>query len=149
MAWARITEADLLTKISGDELESFRATALASGQVDPVEPSITIVTDLVRGHVRAYTVNTLGAEGTIPKELLGPALDLLVVEIQKRCAGVLLDLGETRKTALQTAMSILGRVANGTFAIEHPTTETTGITRPRPAITEKTASLSAAKQAGI
>ena len=149
MAWARITEADLLTKISGDELETFRATALGSGQVDPVEPAITTVTNLVRGHVRANPVNTLGAEGTIPKELLGPALDLLVIEIQKRCAGLLIDLSDTRKRAADTAMNILSRVASKQFAIENPETHETGITKPKPSITQKTTQLSAAQQNGI
>jgi len=50
MAWITITESDLLTAISGDELASFREAALADAQADPVAPTIAQVTDLVRGY---------------------------------------------------------------------------------------------------
>ena len=71
MAWRAITEADLLTRISGPELESFREAGLAQNQEDPIAASMTQVTGTIRGYVAACAKNTLGPEGTIPAASLG------------------------------------------------------------------------------
>jgi hypothetical protein len=149
MSWLRITEAQILTKMTATELSSFRASDLAAGQTDPIEDAIDTVTDKVRGHVAAWHANTLGAAGTIPKELLGAALDLLVLEIQTRAGGMLIDLGDTRKTAAASAEALLGRVAVGKYAIENTDTGVTGVAAPRPHISEKTTRMDRSKQEGI
>ena len=59
MSWSAITEAEIVTHISGDELEALRAAALADGQEDPVDPSITQVTDEVRGYVAGTLLGVL------------------------------------------------------------------------------------------
>jgi len=121
MAWISITEADLLTVMSGPELEGYRAAALADGQTDPVQPVIDQVTDLVRGYVGGCKANTLGATG-IPQKLLAPAVDLIAVRIPGR-VGKSPKTG--RKDAAEAAIKLLERVAACGFDIEEPATPTT------------------------
>jgi hypothetical protein len=123
MAWSAITEANVLTRISGDELAAYRAAALGSGQADPVAPAIEQVTNLVRGRIGACRANTLGPAGTVPETLLGTALDLVVIEIIKRLPGVSIDA--PRETAKNDALRLLEDVAACRFVVEEPSTGTT------------------------
>ena len=130
MSWISPTESDVLTVLSETELATYRAAATATGQTDPVAPTLTQVIDLVRGYVGAYKPNTLGLPGTIPQKLLAPALDLVAVRLPQR-VGV--PPKDVRKTAAEQAVRLLEQVAAGTFNIEEPdspTTETTAAPRP-------------------
>jgi hypothetical protein len=117
MAWITITENDLLTVLSGPELDAFRATAKADGQADPVAPTITQVIDMVRGYVGGNKINLLGPTGTIPAKLLAPALDIIAVRIPSR-VGKAPKSG--RKDAADAAVKLLEQVARGAFDIEEP-----------------------------
>lgn len=121
MAWIEITEADVLTVLSGPELAGYRSAAKASGQADPLAPITAQVVDLVRGYVGAYKSHTLGAAGLIPQKLLAPALDLIAVRVPQR-------VGQTpkpgRKDAAEAAVKLLEAVAKGNFDIEEPVTPT-------------------------
>lgn len=121
--WVSVAEADLKTRISGPELSAFRAAALATGQADPIAAVTLQVVDLVRGYIGACQSNTLGAAGTVPEKLLGVTLDLLVVEVEKRCAGKLIDPNGHRANSAREAMAILRDVARCNFAIDVPETE--------------------------
>jgi len=123
MAWVAITEAHLKTRLSGPELNGFRSAALATGQADPIASQIAQTVDLVRGYIAGYQANRLGEAGTVPEKLVGVTVDLLVVEVEKRCAGKLIDPNGHREKSAQTAMSILRDVAAGRFAIDVPETE--------------------------
>lgn len=125
MSWRAITEADLVTRLSGDELEAFRGTALAEGQPDPVAQIFTQVTDQICGYVKGCASNRLGPAGTIPTSLLGTAIDLVLIEIQARAAGMLIDPEDVRKEKARAAERRLNDVAACRFAIEKPETETT------------------------
>jgi hypothetical protein len=130
MAWITPAESDVLTVLSETELATYRAAALASGQADPLTPTLAQVVDLVRGYVGAYGPNTLGLPGTIPQKLLAPALDLIAVRLPQR-VGV--PPKDVRKTAADQAVRLLEQVAAGIFNIEEPdnsTTETTAAPRP-------------------
>lgn len=121
MSWALITEADVLTHISGAELESLRVAALGSGQIDPVQPTIDQVTATIRGFVAACKMNKLDVDVTkVPTRLLGWALDIIIAEIINRVPGY--DLDEGRKDNHDKAMSILKDVAACKFAIDDPLT---------------------------
>jgi hypothetical protein len=122
MAWAAITEADVVTRISGTELEAYRAAALADGQVDPVAPAILQVTDLARGYIAACKENILGPDGTLPSKLKAPILDLIIVDIIKRLPGMVID--QARSDAQDAAIRLLEQVAACKFAVEEPTTTT-------------------------
>jgi hypothetical protein len=132
MSWIAPAESDVLTVLSEAELATYRAAATASGQADPVAPTVAQVVDLVRGYVGAYRPNTLGGAGTIPQKLLAPALDLIAVRLPQR-VGVAPK--EVRQTAAAQAVRLLERVAVGDFNIEEPDVATPEITSaPKPTI---------------
>ena len=146
MSWIAITEAHLVTQISGSELEPLRAAALADGQADPVQPSIDQVTAEVRGYVAACRSNTLDATTTkIPDRLLRHALAMIVAVIVGRVPGYELD--EKKKAALEAARDTMRDVAACRFAIEDPTTGDESA--PAPAITERTRYFDRDSQEGI
>ncbi|MDD2241312.1 MAG: hypothetical protein PHI93_11750 [Kiritimatiellae bacterium] len=120
MTWRRITEADILSRMSDTELTTFRSLLLGDNQEDPIDYYVDQITDLARGSIAGNAANSLGAAGTIPQKLIGPCVDLIVIEIMKRCGGVLVDPNDARKEAARTAMQILQRVEKGLFAIEEP-----------------------------
>lgn len=120
MAWIKLTEDHLLLKLSGTELTKFRAVALAPGQVDPLDDVITFVTNLVRGYVGGNPENELGESGLIPDELISPAADLLVMEVMTRAGGKIIDPEGARKSAHDSAISLLKDVAAGRFGIAPP-----------------------------
>lgn len=133
MAWIEITEAHLLTALSGTELAKLRAAALQSGQADPVQPVFDQVTAEVRGRVAACDRNQLGDGNTIPSELLDAALALVVMRIMTRAAGTVIDPQGGRKAAAERADRTLEAVAACDFAIVQPTsasTEEVGVTLP-------------------
>ena len=123
MAWRAITEADLLTRISGAELEAFREAALADGQVDPVGSIFTQVSDTIRGYVAANEKNSLGMAGTIPVNLMGTAIDLSIIEIPNRVAGMLIDPEDIREKKMARAERRLRDVAADKFKVEQPDSE--------------------------
>ena len=120
MAWAAIAESDVIVHISGAELTALRAAALQAGQADPVAPSISQVTELVRGYVAACDENTLGDAGKIPTRLLSAACDLVVCEIISRVPGY--DLDDERQEKKKAAIRLLEQVAACKFAIDDPDT---------------------------
>src|SRR5262249_25587883 len=91
------------------------------GQVDPVQPVIDQVTDLVRGYVGGCKANTLGIGNTIPEKLMQPACDLIAVRIPQRCRK---DPTEARRRAGETAIRVLEQVARCDFSIEEPAVAT-------------------------
>lgn len=135
MSWRAITEADLLRKISGDELAAVREAALAEEQADPVAGTLTGVTTLVRGYVAACANNSLDADlTTIPEELLDAAVALVVPRLMSRVAGLSIDKDKVRRDEAEEAQVLLREVAACRFAIEQPATVSTQeIASPSPA----------------
>jgi len=132
MAWITPAESDVLTVLSETELATYRAAATASGQADPLAPTLAQVVDMVRGYVGAYKPNTLGLPGTIPQKLLATALDLVAVRVPQR-VGV--PPKDVRQMAASRAVRLLEQVAAGTFNIEEPDSPTLETTEaPRPSI---------------
>jgi hypothetical protein len=149
MSWRAITEADLLQCISGAELETLRETLLADGQADPVASQITLTVNLVRGYIAACDRNTLGAAGTLPDGLVLPACQIIVVDLNTRAGGVLVDDSGQRAKAKDAALAMLSRdVATCKFAVEDPDSAVQPAA-PRPAIDVPTRNWSAANQDGI
>jgi Ni,Fe-hydrogenase III component G len=121
MSWRAITEADVLRKISGDELEAVRAAALANAQADPLAGTITDITKMVRGYVAACSNNSLDATlTTIPEELMDAAIALLVPKLMARVAGLSIDKEDVRKTDSANALQLMRDVAACRFAIVQP-----------------------------
>jgi hypothetical protein len=139
MSWRTLTEADVLTKLSSAELEAFREAAVADDQADPIAGAIDNVTELVRGYVASADVTMDTATDTIPARLIPPAVDILVVDIPARAAGIQIDADDARAKSKAQAIRLLERVADGKFSIEDPVTgaeSSTGgasVVNPRPA----------------
>lgn len=128
MSWRAITEADVLTQISGDELAAVRAAALQALQADPLAPTITQVTKEVRGFVAGCSRNVLDADGAkIPDELIGFAVAMIVPRLMARVAGLSIDKDEVRRGAQKDALAVMGKVASCDFAIEQTDTPTTAV----------------------
>lgn len=139
MSWRAITEADLLTRISGPELSAIRAAALGTAQPDPVQATIDQVTLEVRGRVAACRANQLGSGDTIPDELLAHALAMIVVALMPRAAGLMIDANDARKDAAKRAESVLKDVARCDFAIEQPANVSSQVlSSPTPSICANT-----------
>lgn len=144
MSWIAITEAHVLTVMSGPELDALRAAALDAGQADPLQPTIDQVTDLVRGYAAGVVV--LGASGTIPQKLLAPALDIIASRIPQRVDQSPSDGRAAKETA---AISLLKDVAAGRFKIEEPTTASTETSAvPSPKITPRCRHFTRAAESG-
>ena len=121
MSWRNITEADVLTKISGAELSGYRKAVLAGGQADPVQPSIDLVTAKVRGFVAGNSANTLSSDAAqIPDRLIGAAVALIIIEIMSRVAGKIIDPEGARRKDADEANRLLRDVAAGHFSINDP-----------------------------
>lgn len=147
MAWIVPAESDVLTVLSETELATYRAAATASGQADPVAPTLAQVVDLVRGYVGAYKPNTLGLPGTIPQKLLAPALDLVAVRLPQRVGVAPKDV---RKSAVDQAVRLLEQVASGDFNIEEPDSATLEVTSaPRPSITANSRNFNRCTEEGV
>jgi hypothetical protein len=147
MAWIIPAESDVLTTLSETELATYRAAALASGQADPVAPTLAQVVDLVRGYVGAYKPNTLGLPGTIPQKLLAPAIDLVAVRLPQR-VGV--PPKDVRQMAASRAVRLLEQVASGVFNLEEPLTATSETTAaPSPTIVARRRHFSPREEEGV
>lgn len=123
--WQTVTEADVLTKISGDELTNFRAAALAPAQVDPLAEVIENAVRMVRSYVVACRNNRLNAGSTVPHALVGVTVDLVVPQMMTRAAGIILDPDGVRRKAADEAMRILRDCAACRFMVERPQTPDT------------------------
>jgi hypothetical protein len=127
MAWITITDADILGKSTGGEVEAARSAALATGQSDPVPGIVEQVVREVRSFVAACSRNTLGPAGTIPDELKGAALNRIRFECATRIpGGALLD--EDRRASNRDALTLLKEAAACRLSIEQPETVSEEVT---------------------
>lgn len=146
MAWIEITESDLLTVMSGPELEAVRGAALAIDQSDPVQPTIHQVTDLVRGYIDASGRYLLGDTG-IPQKLLAPALDIIAYRLPNR---VQIGATDARKDLHDRAIQLLEQVAKGSYGIEEPLIPTTEVSSSAsPSIHRRRRQFTRRKQDGL
>jgi hypothetical protein len=121
MAWRNLIEADLLKKISGAEIEGFRSAALATGQADPIDDQIAQTVDMVRGYISAGG-NELGDADTLPERLIGPACDVIILDVMSRAAGIAIDPEDVRSANARRATKLFEQVAAGKYAIDDPAT---------------------------
>jgi hypothetical protein len=119
--WTTITEAYVLTKLTGAELTALKTAALATGQDNPLPEVITQVVAEVRGYVAGCANNMLGEGETVPSELLGAALARIRFELAGRLPVATL-LTEDRRTANTNAITLLRDVMRCDFKIIPPET---------------------------
>lgn len=74
MAWRQVTESDLTSSLSRDEVEAFRASS--DVEADPVTQQIANTVAYVRGCIRSGGSAALASDdGYLPESLIGPAMD--------------------------------------------------------------------------
>src|SRR4051812_45622795 len=105
MAWITLTEAGVLTKLSGPELTALKSAALQAGQSNPLPEVITQILGEVRGYVAAAKLVQLGPDDTIPAELELPALNRIRFELATRLPVASL-LTDARKEANRNAITL-------------------------------------------
>lgn len=137
MSWITPTEAHILTRVSGPELDAFRGAALGTGQDDPVAAQIGIVVSFMRGYIaRCANVDMSTKEaGTIPDSGLHAFLDIIVPTIQGRPAGAVIEgTNGIRLDARGDAMKWLRDAADCKVAVDEvppPTAEGAPVPAPK------------------
>lgn len=121
MSWITLTEADVITKLSGPELAAMKTAALQAAQTNPLTEVITQVVREIRGYVAACQRNTLGDGDTIPDELLGAAVSRIRFELATRLPVASL-LTQARTDANSQALTLLRDVAACKFLVIEPDT---------------------------
>lgn len=124
MSWITLTEAKVITKLSGPEIAAMKTAALQAAQTNPLPEVISQVVKEIRGYVAGCASNTLGDGETIPDELEGAAISRIRFELATRLPVASL-LTEDRRAANANALTLLRDVAACKFAIVAPTTEAT------------------------
>lgn len=112
-AWITLSEDDVRTEINGQELEAWRNAAKYGSEADPVAGILASVTNFVRGFIARNPKNRLGPAGTLPECLKEVALPLITDRIMKRSFGEVIDPSGRRKSAMETALSLLRDIAKG------------------------------------
>lgn len=121
MSWIALTEADVQTRMTDTELAKYKAIGLASGQTTLVADVLVEVQEMVRGYVAGCERNTLEEGVKIPVKLKSSALDIAVMELMKRCGGVITDVDDQRAESYNRAITLLERVSECRFAVSDPT----------------------------
>lgn len=151
MSWRIITEADVLTQISGTELEALRGVVLADGQVDPVQPAIDAITAKVRGFVAGNSNNDLDSDtAKIPDRLIDAAVSLIIIQIMTRAGGTIIDPNGARQKAADEANRLFRDVASAKFSITDPVSGSETSAAPLPTYSPaRTRQFNAESQRGI
>ncbi len=114
--WISISRQDVYDYLAAEQVEAVRSEALGEGQGDPLCAVIADTVCRVRGEVAAYSKNTLDADrATIPPELRGAALALIIEAAQVRLPSLSLSTDQIRMA--NAARALLRRVAAGAFAV--------------------------------
>lgn len=114
--WITISTQDVYDYLAAEQVEALRSEALGEEQADPLAAVIADTACRVRGEVAAYSKNTLDADkATIPPELRGAALALIVEASQARIPSLSLSTDQIRLA--NAARALLKRVAAGDFAV--------------------------------
>ena len=121
MSWITITDADVITQLSGPEKAAMNTAALQASQDPPLPEVITQVVLEVRGYVAACERNTLGSGSTIPDELLGAAIARIRYVLATRLPVPSL-ITEDRRRANDQAIQLFRDVAGCSFRIVGPDT---------------------------
>ena len=125
MSWRAPAVGDLQAAMTGTEIVELEDLALADGQTGLVAAVLTATVALVRGYLRGYAPTSMGAAGTLPPELIGPAMDIAVMKLYRRADK---EPSDVRKAAAEAAMKLLTEaLPKGEFRVEAPA-ETDGTT---------------------
>ncbi len=124
MPWITPTLEQCQQRITGAEWQSLHRAATQAGQdgEQMAQDVITHIITRIRGRVAARSENILGAEGTIPDELMTCFLALWVYDFITRLPGMSKLLDDRRVEAWKSAESELRHVAEGKIKLVQPAT---------------------------
>lgn len=122
MAWITLSEGDVLTRLTGVELNALKTAALGTGQTNPLTEVTAQVIREVRGYVSASTRNRLGTGTSIPDELHSATINRIRFELATRLPVASL-LTDARREANRDAIALLKECAAGRFTLVAPVTE--------------------------
>jgi len=114
--WKSISKQDLYDYLAAEQTDALGDEALGDGQENPLVAIIADVTQRVRAEIRANNGNILDpAADTLPPELRGAAIALIVEAAQARLPSLALSADQTRLA--NAARALLKRVAAGDVGI--------------------------------
>jgi hypothetical protein len=152
MAWRELTETDLTTAMSPDEIAVLRR-ALGSDSDTVIGVVLTIFAQDIRGAVRTSGAAVDTTANTVPESLIRRVLPCIVQYLSIRAGGVLPDPKGLRAEAAKAGETFLReQVAAGKWAIETPTSSESGSSSNQPAsprVTAKTLQNQRSDQDGI
>lgn len=134
MPWFTPTLEQCQQRITGAEWQSLHRAATQAGQdgEQMAQDVITHIITRIRGRVAARPENILGAEGTIPDELMTCFLALWVYDFITRLPGMSKLLDDRRVEAWKSAESELRHVAEGKIKLVQPATPAAPQLQPSP-----------------
>jgi hypothetical protein len=121
--WNELTADAIKGRLTKPELTALLTAAKQTEQTEAglLADAIATVTSEVRGYVSACSRNQLGADGTIPDELLSSALALLRRYLFTRLPGMKALYDQIREEETKDALQRLRDTAACKFAIVQPT----------------------------
>lgn len=124
MGWNALTESDIKSRLAAAELTALKTVETVAGQ-DVVADLISQVTDEIRGYVSACSINSLGADGTIPDRLKTAAVNLIRYRLLNRLPIKTPSLMDERREEYKDSIQQLRDVAACRFHVDDgdPTTE--------------------------
>jgi hypothetical protein len=122
--WITLTEADVLTQLSGAELAAVNAVSLKSGQDAPLPAIMADVSELVRGYCGRQAQ---GSTGTIPVRVKTKAIDIIIPRLFNRLGA---SVSKGRQDAAAAAEEFFEKqVQSGKFELVAGDTNIEQITR--------------------
>ena len=119
-AWITITSDDLAAYMVGAQVQALRSASLAPDQSDPFATIAPNVIARIRNKVKSCPRNLLSATpGSVPPELRGQAIALILVELQTRLT-IGLRLTPDQQDQARRAEKDLDQVMTGAFVVSLP-----------------------------
>jgi hypothetical protein len=114
--WITLSLSDVYDYLAADQADALRTEALGDDQADPLPAIIADVVARIRAEVSGNSANTLdSSSGSIPRELRGAALALVVEAAQARIPVLKMTTDQIRLA--NVARTLLKRVAAGDLPI--------------------------------
>ena len=112
--WRTVDETDLAATLSQGEIDAFRADGPTDGS-DPVARLLQSTVETVRGYISCNGAVRMGPAATLPRGLVGPAMDYAAAKVLRRQD---IPLNEDRRDALERATDLFEKISRGEITPE-------------------------------
>jgi phage gp36-like protein len=148
--WIKPTLADFRAAILEAEMNAYKNVSIAEG-LDPVQKAMDDAVTVFRSSLRKTHNKKMGPVGTIPSDLIAPAMHIAVYYFIGGRVGV--KVSDTRSKLYSDALRRSERISDGreAFADEDDPEDVAkpSDAMPKPAIRPKTLTLSRSDQSGL